>query len=141
MGLLSFKPRSIQELSERLKKKNHSDALIKETVEFFKKKGFLDDVKYAKLLSQSQVYSKPTGKRKLEFNLKQKGLSGEIIHETLSNLEDYDEKKMAYDLVVGRFSKMTGLSDETKKRRLYGFLKRRGFEDESIFAVLNDLIK
>ncbi len=139
LRLISFKPRSIDELRRRLKLKKYPDAKVEETIESFKKQGLLDDEKFARLFAHSRVYSRPSGKRQLEFDLKRKGLSDSLVAETLKSLGDYDEKKAARDLTYARFQKMTGVSKEKKKARLFGFLKRRGFSDGAIFGALAEL--
>ena len=142
LRLLSFSPRSIEELRKRLlMKKKYSVPLVDEVIESFKKQGLLDDAKFAKLYATSRTFTRPSGRRQLEIDLKRKGLSGPLIGETLKNLEDFDEKKIAKDLVWVRFQKMIGLPREKKKARLYGLLKRRGFSDDVIFSVFDELFK
>jgi len=142
LRLLSFSSRSVEELKKRLlMKKKYSVPLVEEVIESFKKQGLLDDVKFAKLYASSRVYSRPSGRRQLEIDLKRKGVSGQLIGETLKNLEDYDEKKIAKELVSTRFLKMAGLPREKKKARLYALLKRRGFGDDVIFSVFDELFK
>ncbi len=139
LRLLSFRPRSVEELRNRLKLKKYPEEVIQSTLESLERQGLLNDEKFAKLFSHASVYTRPTGRRKLEFDLKKKGLALSIIEKTLSSLEDYDEKKVAHDLVATRFHKMTGISKEKKKARLYGFLQRRGFSSEAIFGALSEL--
>jgi regulatory protein len=142
LRLLSFRPRSVEELRSRLKrKKRYPGEMIERVIGAFQKQGLLDDEKFAKLYAQSRIYSRPVGRRRLALDLSQKGLSRELVAETLAKLSDYDEKQTAKDLVFTRFHKMTGVSREKKKRRLYGFLKRRGFANDTIFAVMSELFK
>ncbi|MBI3316236.1 MAG: RecX family transcriptional regulator [Candidatus Omnitrophica bacterium] len=124
----------------RLKRK-YDGALIEEIIESLKRQGFLNDEKFAQVYAQSRVYVRPVGRRQLEIDLKKKGLSGDLVRGALEKLSDYDEKKAARDLVSSRFQKMTGVSREKKKARLYGFLKRRGFNPDTIFSVMADLFK
>lgn len=139
LRLLSFKPRSVRELEDRLKRKKYAPALVEKVIEGLKGQGLLDDEKFARLLAHSTVYSRPMGKKRLEFDLSRKGLSKDTVQKTLDSLGDYDEKKAARDLVFGRFQKMTGVSDEKKKARLFAFLRRRGFSTETIFSALSNL--
>ena len=140
LRLLSFKPRSVEEMRERLTRKKYPEAVVHEAVEALLKQGLLDDEKFAKLFANSRVYTRPTGRKQLEFDLKKKGLSKELVENTIKGLQDYDEKKSARDLVYTRFQKMTGVSKEKKKSRIYGFLKRRGFQNDVIFETLNEII-
>jgi regulatory protein len=141
LRLIAHAPRSVQELRTRLKQKKYGDELIDEVIEAFKKQGLLDDEKFAKLFAQSRVHTRPSGRRQLEFDMRRKGLSRETIGKAIEDLGEVDEKKTARDLVAGRFAKMTGVSDEKKKSRLFGFLKRRGFASQTIYAVLNELFR
>ena len=140
LRLLSFKPRSVAEMREKLARKNHSSKIIEEVLSLLQSQGLLNDEKFARLFANARVYTRPAGKRQLEFDLKKKGLSNPLIDETIQNLQEYDEKKIVRDLVYTRFQKMTGVSKEKKRSRIYGFLKRRGFDNDVIFATIDELI-
>ena len=139
LRLLSFKPRSVEEMRERLRLKRYGPAVIDSVIESLKRQGLLDDAKFAKLFAHSRIYTRPSGRRQLEFDLKKKGLSRDLITATLETFRDTDERQMARDLVLTRFRKMTGVQAGKKKARLFGFLKRRGFGNGIIFSVLNEL--
>lgn len=142
LRLLSFSARSAEELRGRLKlKKKYSDALIGRVIEDFQRQGLIDDVKFAKLFAESRVYSRPTGKRQLEIDLKKKGLPAELVRQTVANLKDYDEKSMVRELAKTKLKGMAGISKEKKKARLFGFLKRRGFPSDAIFPVMDELLR
>ena len=141
LRLLSFKPRSVEELRRRLARKNHSSEITEEVLSLLQAQGLLNDEKFARLFANARIYTRPTGKGQLAFDLKKKGLSRPLVDETIRNLRDYDEKKIVRDLVYTRFQKMTGVSKEKKKLRIYGFLKRRGFDNDVIFATLSDLFR
>ena len=141
LRLLAVSPRSVEELRGRLKLKKHPDPAIETVLELLKKQGFLNDQKFAELYAGSRVNARPVGRRQLEMDLKKKGLSSEVIGGALSNLQDYDEKEAVRKLAQSRFSRMTGISPEKKKARLFGFLKRRGFSNDIIFSVLSELVK
>jgi len=141
MRLVSFQPRSVSELRTRLKEKKHDEMLINEVIALLEKQGLLNDEKFAKLFAGSRMLSKPSGKRLIERDLRKKGLSDSVIKKTLAGAGDYDEKKAARDLVYARFHKMTGVSTDKKRARLFGFLNRRGFAAGTIFSVLSELFK
>ena len=134
-----MRPRSVEELRHRLKLKKHPAASIEPVIELLKKQGLLNDEKFAKLFAGSLVHSKPVGRRQIERDLKKKGVSSAVIQDTLSNFKDYDEREAARKLVENRFRRMSGLTAEKKKTRLFGFLKRRGFSNEAIFSALSSL--
>ena len=137
LKFLAARPRSVSEMVKKLKLKEYPAAVIEEAVETLKKQGLLDDEKFAKTFVNSSVYSRSAGTRKLKFDLKQKGVSQEIIERAIGGLQDTDETEMARELVAKRYHLMTGVSEEAKKRRIFGFLQRRGFSSEVIFKVLS----
>lgn len=139
LRLLSFRPRSVQEMRSRLKMKRFTEDIIDDVVDLFQKQGLLNDAQFADLYAQSRIYTRPSGKRQVEQDLKKKGVSSKVVAETMRKLGDYDEKKAARDLVYGRFQKMTGVTRERKKARLFSFLQRRGFSSGIIFSVLQEL--
>ena len=141
LRLLSFSSRSVVDLRNRLKQKKYPDALIDQAIDSLKKQGLVNDEKFAKLFAESRLYSRPTGRRQLEIDLKKKGLSQELVQKTVSELKDYDEKPMVRELILKRLKGMSGISKEKKRMRLYGLLKRRGFGGDAIFSVMDEFFK
>jgi regulatory protein len=139
LRLLSFRPRSVEEMRSRLKMKRFAADIIDDVLDSFQKQGLLNDAQFADLYAQSRIYTRPSGKRQVEQDLKKKGVSSKVVAETMQKLGDYDEKKAARDLVYTRFMKMTGVTRERKKARLFSFLQRRGFSTSVIFSVLQEL--
>ena len=141
LRLLSVRPRSVEELRGRLKFKRHDGPAVDSVIELLTKQGLLDDEKFARLFAGSKTATKPVGKKQLALDLKRKGLSPRIIQGTLENLGDYDEKEAVRKLAQNRFSRMSGLTPQKAKARLFGFLKRRGFSNDAIFSALSEVIK
>lgn len=141
LRLLSFRPRSVEELRRRLRLKKYPEELVERVLDLLKKQRLLDDESFAKLFAHSRVFSRPSGKRQLEFELKQKGLSKEVVSKAMTELAGYDEHEAARGLVYGRFQKMKGLPREKKKARLFAFLRRRGFETGVVLDVLSKLFR
>ena len=139
--LLSFRARSVSELRERLVKKKYASETVEETLSFCLKQGFLDDEKFAKLYAISRVQSRPSGKRLIQTELKNKGLSPAVVNRALGAIEDFDEKELAFETALKRYQRMRGLPEKTSKARIYGFLSRRGFSSEAVFYSLSKLYK
>ncbi|MGH7197755.1 MAG: regulatory protein RecX [Candidatus Omnitrophota bacterium] len=141
LRLLSFRPRSVAELRQRLKMRRYPAGAVENVIDMLTRQGLLNDEKFVKLFAQSRISTRPVAKRQLEIDLKKKGLSKELIGTALADLKDYDEKAAARELVFRRFEKMGNIPDEKKRSRIYGFLKRRGFDNDTIFSVLDGLFK
>lgn len=139
LRLLSFRPRSVEELRRRLSAKKTDAVIVERVIETFRKQGLLDDAKFAKLLSNAAILGRPVCRRKLEADLRSKGVAKEVIDKTLAGLSDFDEKKAAQEIVEKRFQKLASLPLQKKKARAFGYLKRRGFSNDAIYAALDTL--
>ena len=141
LRLLSFRARSVEELRLRLLKKRYEKDTVDDVIEYFSGHGFLDDEKFARLYAISRLQSRPSGKKQIAFDLKNKGVPPSVISRTLGNLEDFDEKQIALETALKRHKNMSRLPENVSKPRLYGFLKRRGFTSEAVFFALGKLYK
>ena len=64
--------------------------------------------------------------------------TAELLEETK---KDYNEYEVVKKLADGRMVHLGGLDKITAKRRLFGFLKRRGFSTEIIMKVISEANK
>lgn len=140
LRILSLRAHGTEELREKLLKK-HAPDVVEALLVSFQSRGLLNDEKFAKFFAESRAMAQPTGKRKLEEDLKRKGIAKETITKTIAGLEEYDERAEARKLVASRIDRMKGVSGPKKKMRLFGLLKRRGFGNDAVYAVLNEFFK
>jgi regulatory protein len=140
LRLLNFRPRSENELRRRLTQKNLPREAVEATVDQLKKEGWVDDEKFARLYALSRMQSGSFGKGRVRRELTQRGLSGALIESGMTAIADIDEAAAAQGLVEKRLATMRGLSLDAKKRRLHGFLMRRGFSSQVIFRVLGKFL-
>lgn len=130
--LLKYRPRSESEFYQRLKKKEFAEAVIKQVLSFLKDKGFIDDVYFAKTWVDSRI-KKPLGLRRLEQELRVKGISQEIIDNCLSAVKDnYSEEEVVLKIINQKLEKLKGIDPEKAKARIYRYLIRRGFSPEVV---------
>ena len=140
--LLKYRPRSIAEFREKLNKRGFSEDVITELVTDFKKRGLLDDAKFAKMWIEDRMNLKPMGKFKLRQELKEKGVSEFDIDDTFENAKnEIDEYESARKLASGRLRQLSGLDKVTAKRRLAGFLERRGFSYDAVMKAVREVTK
>ena len=141
--LLAAKPRSVEELRERLLEKNWTNAEIVGTViEKLEEYGYLDDEKFAGDLALSRLRQKPQGKRRLQQTLSQKKLSKENVENAL---ESAFEKLPEADLIDTAIEKRIrlkgapGTREDVKK--FYDHLLRLGFGFDLIRSKMSEVSK
>ncbi len=138
--LLSYRPRSIKEIRNRLKKKDYSSKVILEVVKSLKRLKFLNDKEFARMWVESRIKTRPMGRYRLQQELIQKGIDRDLIEETLSSYREEEEIELAKELAQRKLKRSyQNLDEVTTKRRLYGFLQRRGFSYDTIQEVMKEL--
>jgi regulatory protein len=138
--LLKFRPRSAEEIRQRLRQKNFSPQVIRETLDFLKERRFIDDAAFAQGWAADRL-KRPFGPRRIRLELRQKGVSPRIIEESLSQAQaGYLEEKIVREIAEAKFARLKGVEPEKARRRLYGFLLRRGFSPEVVLEEINRLI-
>jgi regulatory protein len=137
---LTIRPRSRKELADKLQDKEFPDSVIDAVLEHVTRLGYLDDGKFAAQWAASRVRSRGFGRRRLEQELRIKGISREIIKETLNALfQEAPEAETARKEADKKLRTLARFEPEVRRRRLAGFLERKGFSSEIIRNVLNAL--
>ena len=139
LNYLSYRPRSIKEVEQNLRKYNVPETLIPETIERLKKNNFVNDEQFAKEWIENRSTFRPRGKRALELELRQKGIEHEDIQEVLDEL--VDEESLAYQAGLKKAKKLANLEWQDFRRKLGAFLARRGFPYSVISPLLGPLWK
>ena len=92
---MSFRPRSEQEIKERLLKKSFSEDTIRDVLFFLKEQNYINDREFAQIWAESQISRKPMSRSLLKYQLRQKGIDEEIISDLLGQIKEglYDEEQ------------------------------------------------
>ncbi len=101
--------------------------------------GYVNDHEFAGQWARSRVRLRGFGKRRIEQELRSKGISRDIIHEILADLfQDSPESDIARLEAQKKLKTLTCFEPEVRRRRLAGFLERKGFSSDIIRSVFND---
>jgi regulatory protein len=137
---LTYRPRSRAEVEAKLRDKGFDGAIIQSAVSALLRLGYLDDEKFARLWAESRIRLRAFGKRRIERELRTKGVDPEIVRETLSGVfADDQEIDIAERAAARKIQSMSSLDRETQRRRLAGFLERKGFPYDVIRVVLQKI--
>ena len=139
--LLKFRQRSRKELFERLRKKKFDPGTIERLLDFLQEKEFINDFNFARAWADSRI-KKPLGLRRIERELKSKGIADELIGRVLNEARDgYCEKEVVGRIAQEKIEKLTGIEPAKAKKRLYAYLARRGFSPEIIIDTINNTLR
>jgi regulatory protein len=131
----------VRELRDKLARKGYPQKQAAMLIDDLLAIGLLDDAKYAQLWIESRAVFKPMGASRLRAELARKGITRELIDQALSDSrEDRDEDGAALELARKKLRTMRSLEPDAARRRLAGFLGRRGYPGGVIAKVLKQLM-
>ena len=134
---VSYRPRSEKEIRDYLHGKHASERDFEKITNQLRKQKLLDDSAFVKWWLEQRATFRPKGKRALRAELKQKGISDELIEEALS--EDVDDLAQAKKAIQKKLKIYDRLPYLERKAKLSAFLARNGFSWEIIKQVVNQL--
>jgi len=126
--LLSFRNRSVKELEGRLKRSGFSEAATEEAIQKLSQLGYLDDVAFARLWISDRFRLRNMGKKRVKFELLEKGVDRKLVEAELSKYSDEDEKERALILAKKKCLRDRDPDPVKRCRRLYKFLATKGFD-------------
>ncbi|MDQ1605905.1 MAG: regulatory protein [Microbacteriaceae bacterium] len=118
--------------------------LDEETVEYeldrLEGVGLIDDAALAETLVRTQHERKGLGRSALTAELRRRHIDPVQIDEALAQVGDDDEQSRATELAVKRAPQLRSLDSETAKRRLSGFLMRKGYSGSVVRAAVDEAL-
>jgi len=128
--LLSYRPRTEQEIVFRLKRKKATPSEIKKTLQTLKKLKFINDSDFVSWWQKYRDNHRPRSARILKYELTKKGISSDIIEKTLdtSPKKELSRAQKAYE----KYTR----THKFDKQKAIGYLSRRGFS----WATIKDLL-
>lgn len=133
LDLLARRMRSAGELHDYLRRKAYSPEVADQVVDRLRKRGYVDDLKFAQAWVDNRRLLKTTSRRRLEQELVQKQLSRDIIDQVLA--ADQTDERQVLRQVVAKKRRHSRYQD---RQKLLAYLLRQGYNYDDITAVLED---
>ncbi|WP_322798649.1 regulatory protein RecX [Thermoflexus sp.] len=138
LRFLSYRPRSEREVADHLRRKGFNVQTVEAELDRLRQVGLVDDRAFARFWIENRTAFRPRSRRALQAELRRKGISPAIIQEVLREAS-LDEHSLALRLARERARRLQGLGPLTFRRRLTGYLLRRGFDGELVKEILRTL--
>ena len=128
-NLLSFKPRSVAEMRERLLEKIWAEAeVVDQVIARLKELGYLNDEQLAASFASSRLAVRPLGKNRMRRDLQRRKLPREITEQTLDQLYEGDAEDELIDRALAKRLRLKGAPTTPEAaKKLFDYLMRRGF--------------
>lgn len=140
LNRLSYRQRSEKELRISMQRKGYTDENIESAIDYCKKHGYIDDLKFAQSFVNDKININKYGPERIKYDLILKGISRDIIDEVL--VVDRDEQlDMARRLTQKKISSYKNDNSRDIYRKLSGFLQRKGFTYDVISRVVREVLE
>jgi len=127
LKLLAHTPRSRQVISERLARKGFEPSVAEAALQRLERLGAINDRAVADSILFRYGSARPSGRRRIEFEMKKRGIPAEISKAALENFSGQLELEGACELASRRVERMKHLNPQKRQKKIYDFLLRRGF--------------
>lgn len=140
LRLIERTRRTRSDLTRRLRDKGHAPAVIIETLDRLAGVGLVDDVEYARAFLAGRWGRRPAGLRRLEQQLRAKGVGADDIAAARAGIEQRegraDEVELARKVIATAERRYAALDPRARRQRLWALLMRRGFGGDTIEQAL-----
>lgn len=144
LSMLSSRAQSSRDLQRRLIRKGEDPTYVRKAMERLISAGLVDDASFARQLARSKLLGAGHSSRRLRQELSKRGVSPSVADEAVDDVvqeEGVDETNLAEAAARKKLRSLGGVDSGIRRRRLYGFLSRRGFDADSIRHALASVDK
>ena len=130
LAALARRGRSVRELERWLGARKHGSEEVRQALGRLSELGFLDDADFARVFARSRAIDRGLSRRRIEAELARRGVAGDLIEAAISELmqdEQLDDSALINVAATRKLRSLAKHEPEVQRRRLYGYLTRRGF--------------
>lgn len=139
LRLLAATPKSRSILEEKLRQRGFAPQAVKNVLDRLETQGLLNDRSFAESVFQSYLYAKPSGRKRIAFELERKGVPTDLIQEMIGRYTAEEECSRARELAIQKKNKLKNLDPRKRRKRIYDFLVRRGFDFSICREITNEI--
>lgn len=134
--LLAMRALTAHELRQRLVRRGYAADEIEAVVARLIASRYLDDVEYARAWARARAHRHSLGPVRLVRELRSKGIpEAEISRAVREAFGERDAREAAEAAAGRKVQELRGVPPEVARRRLGGFLTRKGFAVEIVLAL------
>ena len=139
--LLSIKDRTKTELTERMQKKGFEEGIITNVIQYMMHLGYIDDKKYATHFAEMRAKYDKFGPHRILTELLKRGIEKCMAETVVKDVfPEGRELSNALSLANDWVARQNTTDKDRTKRRLYGYLARRGFDSSVIISTLMEVL-
>jgi regulatory protein len=135
LNILAFRARSSAELARSLVRKGEPKELVDAAVRRLQEQGLLDDAAFAQSFTRAKVLGAQQSRRRVQQDLARKGVAREVSDAAIATVfedEQVDQRELVEQAARKKLRTLMKVDPTVRRRRLYAFLARRGYDSEDI---------
>lgn len=144
LTMLAVRARSVQELRRRLTQKGGSADSVSAAIARLEATGLLDDREFARQFTRVKITGPGFSRRRVQAELARRGVARDVADSSIDEVfedERVDESASVERVAAKKFRATSGLEPIVRRRRLYAFLARRGYNVDDVSRVVDALMR
>jgi regulatory protein len=142
LAMLAARPRAARDLERMLVRKGEPAEHVASAIARLIALGALDDAQFARQFIRGKIAGAGLSRRRLQSELWRRGVTRDVIDAALAEVlveDEVDEDAQIAQVAAKKLRTLRSLDATTKRRRLYAFLARRGYDGSAIRRVIDAL--
>ena len=119
-----------------MRRRGGTDAVIAATLAKLRRLNYISDQTFARDWALSRAQNQGYGPRKIEQELKTKGVNDAVIRATVREIFEQESQEQRARKVLQKRFKSENFQEPRALSRAVAFLQRRGYSSQVIFALL-----
>jgi regulatory protein len=135
LNLLALRARSARELRRQLVKKGEPAEQVDAAIARLLAAGLLDDAAFARQFTRTKAMGAGMSRRRIQQELSRRGVARDVGDGAIADVfaeEDLDEGAVVEQAARKKLRSLRNLDAKTRKRRLFAYLARRGYDLDDI---------
>jgi regulatory protein len=140
LNLLAARGYTVRNLRRKLEQKGFDKVESDDAVDRLMERGYLDDARYASEFARQRLVSGGASVRRVEQQLAQRGIARDVAKSATAAAaeeEGIDPAEAIEKLATKKVASMADLEPLVKRRRLFGFLIRKGYDFDEVKRVVS----
>ena len=140
LNLLAARAYTVRNLRRKLEQKGFDKVESDDAITRLMERGYLDDAKYASEFARQRLVSGGGSVRRVEQQLVQRGIARDVARSAAAAVaeeEGIDPAVAIEKLAAKKVASMGDLEPLVMRRRLFGFLVRKGYDLDDVRKVVS----
>jgi regulatory protein len=133
---LAGRPHTVAEIHRHLRSKKFDAETIDHAIDRLRAQRYVDDEAFARWWVEQREKFKPRGHRALRSELAQKGVARDVVDLVLGERAPDADVEQAQRALSRPLTRWADMPDAEKRRKIHAFLAGRGFDYDTIDAVV-----